>query len=366
MLELNGLIEAAPQLAFDRLDSIDYARLSPHNRHYFDFLSIKANDKTYHLHTSDSLILDVINYMSKKGSKAQYAEALYYGGRVYKDLGDHPNAIHYFQRALDELPDNTDLNLKANILSQTGRLFNELRLNDEATYYLEQVIEIDKQLKDTVNLVYDLQLLGHINLNISNLSTAEKLFKEALDCSSELPVGYSSKSRMYLAETKRRLGNIDSALFYIKNIISDIPQESQNTALAMTAKVYHDAGRYDSSYFYAKKLVNSNNRINKKTGYEIILSPQIIAYNTPDEINQYINEYRHTIEHIFDDNKNRLAIGQITQHNYESQQRLRIKAERSEALFKYISLGASFIIVALISFVLFLLHQRKKSKHLLF
>ncbi|MDE7369913.1 MAG: hypothetical protein K2N08_09150 [Muribaculaceae bacterium] len=134
----------------------------------------------------------------------------------------------------------------------------------------------------------------------------------------------------------------------------------------MTAKFYHDAWRYDSAYFYAKKLVNSNNRINKKTGYEIILSPQIIAYNTPDEINQYIDEYRHTIEHIFDDNKNRLAIGQITQHNYESQQRLRIKAERSETLFKYISLGASFIIVALISFVLFLLHQRKKSKHLLF
>lgn len=366
LLKLNEQLNTDPELALDRIDSIDYTRLSPHDRHYFDFLTIKANDKTYHLHTSDSLILDVINYMSKKGSKAQYAEVLYYGGRVYKDLGDHPNAIHYFQRALDELPDNTDLNLKANILSQTGRLFNELRLNDEATYYLEQVIEIDKQLNDTMNLVYDLQLLGHINLNISNLSTAEKLFKEALDCSSELPVGYSSKSRMYLAETKRRLGNIDSALFYIKNIISDIPQGSQNTALAMTAKVYHDAGRYDSAYFYAKKLVNSNNRINKKTGYEIILSPQIIAYNTPDEINQYIDEYRHTIEHIFDDNKNRLAIGQITQHNYESQQRLRIKAERSEALFKYISLGASFIIVALISFVLFLLHQRKKSKHLLF
>ena len=228
LLKLNEQLNTDLELALDRIDSIDYTRLSPHDRHYFDFLTIKANDKTYHLHTSDSLILDVINYMSKKGSKAQYAEVLYYGGRVYKDLGDHPNAIHYFQRALDEIPDNTDLNLKANILSQTGRLFNELKLNDEATYYLEQVIEIDKQLKDTVNLVYDLQLLGHINLNISNLSTAEKLFKEALDCSSELPVGYSSKSRMYIAETKRRLGNIDSALFYIENIISDLPQGSQN------------------------------------------------------------------------------------------------------------------------------------------
>ena len=362
LLEVNELINTDPKIALERLDSIDYAHLSPHDRHFFDFLNIKANDKAYHLHTSDSLILDVINYMAKKGSKAQYAEALYYGGRVYKDLGDFPNAVYYFQSSLDKLPNDADLNLKANILSQTGRLFNELRLTDEATFYLEQVIEIDKQLNDTINLVYDLQLLGHINLTISNLSTAERIFKEALEYGHKLPQRYSAKTRMYIAETKRRLGSMDSALFYIKNIINDIPQESLNTALAMTAKVYYDAGKNDSAYFYAQKLINSNSGLNKKTGYEIILSPKIISYSTPAEISNYIEDYRRTIELLFDDNKNQLAIEQITRHNYESQQQLRIKAERSETRFRYISFGAALVIVALTIFILFLLNQRKKNK----
>ena len=359
LLEVNELINTAPKIALERLDSIDYAHLSPHDRHFFDFLNIKANDKAYHLHTSDSLILDVINYMAKKGSKAQYAEALYYGGRVYKDLGDFPNAVYYFQSSLDKLPNDADLNLKANILSQTGRLFNELRLTDEATFYLEQVIEIDKQLNDTINLVYDLQLLGHINLTISNLSTAERIFKEALEYGHKLPQRYSAKTRMYIAETKRRLGSMDSALFYIKNIINDIPQESLNTALAMTAKVYYDAGKNDSAYFYAQKLINSNSGLNKKTGYEIILSPKIISYSTPAEISNYIEDYRRTIELLFDDNKNQLAIEQITRHNYESQQQLRIK---DEPRFRYISFGAALVIVALTIFILFLLNQRKKNK----
>lgn len=362
LLEVNELINTDPKIALERLDSIDYAHLSPHDRHFFDFLNIKANDKAYHLHTSDSLILDIIDYMAKKGSKAQYAEALYYGGRVYKDLGDFPNAVYYFQSSLDKLPNDADLNLKANILSQTGRLFNELRLTDEATFYLEQVIEIDKQLNDTINLVYDLQLLGHINLTISNISTAERIFKEALEYGHKLPQRYSAKTRMYIAETKRRLGSVDSALFYIKNIINDIPQESLNTALAMTAKVYYDAGENDSAYFYAQKLINSNSGLNKKTGYEIILSPKIISYSTPAEVSNYIEDYRRTIELIFDDNKNQLAIEQITRHNYESQQQLRIKAERSETRFRYISFGAALVIVALTIFILFLLNQRKKNK----
>ena len=362
LLEINELINTDPEIALKQLDSIDYAHLSSPDRHFFDFINIKANDKAYHLHTSDSLILDVIDYMAKKGSKAQYAEALYYGGRVYKDLGDFPNAVYYFQSSLDKLPNDADLNLKANILSQTGRLFNELRLTDEATFYFEQVIEIDKQLNDTINLVYDLQLLGHINLTISNLSTAERIFKEALEYGHKLPQRYSAKTRMYIAETKRRLGSVDSALFYIKNIINDIPQESLNTALAMTAKVYYDAGENDSAYFYAQKLINSNSGLNKKTGYEIILSPKIISYSTPAEVSNYIEDYRRTIELIFDDNKNQLAIEQITRHNYESQQQLRIKAERSETRFRYISFGAALVIVALTIFILFLLNQRKKNK----
>lgn len=79
------------------LDSIKYDGLSDHDRHFFDFLSIKANDKAYVRHESDSLILDVIDYYSSHNKDNIYPEALYYGGRVFSDLGDLPTALRYFR-----------------------------------------------------------------------------------------------------------------------------------------------------------------------------------------------------------------------------------------------------------------------------
>ena len=42
--EVAGLVADSPQVAMLRLDSIDPGKLSDHDRHYHDFLSIKARD----------------------------------------------------------------------------------------------------------------------------------------------------------------------------------------------------------------------------------------------------------------------------------------------------------------------------------
>lgn len=49
-------------------------------------------------HTSDSLILDVIDYYSSNDDRNLYPEVLYYGGRVYSDLGDYPTSLSYFRK----------------------------------------------------------------------------------------------------------------------------------------------------------------------------------------------------------------------------------------------------------------------------
>lgn len=84
---ISKFLASNPQRALESLDSIDYCALSASDRHFYDFLTIKAKDKSYIEHTDDSLILDVIKYYSTTDIKDVYAEALYYGGRVYSDLG---------------------------------------------------------------------------------------------------------------------------------------------------------------------------------------------------------------------------------------------------------------------------------------
>ncbi|WP_305036649.1 tetratricopeptide repeat protein, partial [Paramuribaculum intestinale] len=119
-------VDTGPQAAIDSLAAIDPATLGDYDRHYYNFLTVKARDKAYIVHTSDSLILDVINHF---GRSPKMAEALYYAGRVYSDLGDYPTALRYFHDALDRISDDPEDNniLRASIASQTARLMLNLR-----------------------------------------------------------------------------------------------------------------------------------------------------------------------------------------------------------------------------------------------
>ena len=117
--------EALPLLG--SLEKIPDTDLSEGERHYRDFLTIKASDKGYVKHTSDSLYLTVKDYFSSHHSREMLPEVLYYGGRVYSDMGNYPIALQYFQEALDGMEGRQEnLYLKRCVLSQTGRLLSKL------------------------------------------------------------------------------------------------------------------------------------------------------------------------------------------------------------------------------------------------
>ena len=137
---IEATIDEHPDSAMALLDSVDATILADADRHYFDFLTIKARDKAYVRHTSDSLILDVIDYYSSYNREQMLPWALYYGGRVHSDLGDYPTAIRYFQDALDLLPPDTkERNLRASTLSQIGQLLCDLCLYEQAIPYIQKL-----------------------------------------------------------------------------------------------------------------------------------------------------------------------------------------------------------------------------------
>ena len=72
-------------------------------RMYHRLLQIKARDKAYVRHTSDSAILSVLHYYINGGDRRLLPEAYYYAGRVYSDLGDAPQALDYFEKALESM-----------------------------------------------------------------------------------------------------------------------------------------------------------------------------------------------------------------------------------------------------------------------
>lgn len=167
--------------AFDSLQTVSKDELSKADKMYYDFLSVKLADKAIINHTSDSIILPVINYYSNHGPQERYAETLYYGGRVYQDMGDFPSALKYYGEALRHVDGSKEsLKLKGNIVSQMAGLFNSMRLFNEARRYIDMSIEIDRELKDTINIMYDLEVLGANYIKVKNYDEAEKTFRRAI------------------------------------------------------------------------------------------------------------------------------------------------------------------------------------------
>ncbi|MDE7441206.1 MAG: tetratricopeptide repeat protein, partial [Muribaculaceae bacterium] len=91
----------------------------------------------YITHTSDSLYLTVKDYFSDHHRKEMLPEVLYYGGRVYSDMGVYPVALQYFRDALALMGrSRADMNLRQRALSQTGRLLSALDLHGDALPYV--------------------------------------------------------------------------------------------------------------------------------------------------------------------------------------------------------------------------------------
>lgn len=329
LVHINEIIPESPEEALSHLDSINYKDLSEANQYFYDLVKIKAEDKAYIKHTSDSIILRVISYYATHDKDKLYTEALYYGGRIYRDMGDSPNALKYFHLALDNLTEReADNNLKARILSQTGRLLTGISLYDEAIPYIEESIKICELNKDTVNIVYELQLLGGTYLRAKKYRLAEHYFNNAIEMSSNLPVSFNAKAKMYLADVKYQTGQLDSALVLIRNTPDLVKPIARNSALAAASEIYLENELLDSAYIYAHELLNSSDSTNKRTAYQVMTSPKLKKLIPLDTLYQYISEYRELLENYHDDNKIQLAINQQNFYNY---QQYVIKQKEAEA-----------------------------------
>jgi hypothetical protein len=360
-----------PERALQSLDSINPDDLSESDRHFHDFLTIKARDKAFITHESDSLILDVIDYYSAYQSDPIYPEALYYGGRVYSDLGDYPTALQYFQQALDnpkQAPDTTDL--KSRLNSQMGVLLQKLRLYDKAIPYFSQMLSQKIEEQDSSGIVYAQQGLGIVYYNLGTMSQvdsirnhyleyADSILTRSLGYAAMLPDIFSADSKVFLAGVKQAKGDIASALTLIRNTPALVDPLQRNVALAYAADIYHNAGVMDTAFTYAHELILNEDALNKKTGYRIMLSSEFRKHLHPDTLDQYYTDYKDILESYFDDNANEQALLQESQYNYKLHEREKLKEHAANERLRWIIAGIVILALIASSIMLFIRNRDK-------
>lgn len=353
------------------LDSINSNALSEHDRHFYDFLTIKAKDKAFIPHESDSIILDVMKYYESNSDVQVYNEVLYYVGRVYSDIGDYPTALQYYQNALDNIEltsDNSDL--RSRICSQTVALLSKLRLYNEAIPYNYEMLEQATKAHDSVSIVHAQRSFGSTYYDLGTmeesdsartryLNLADSMLTEALYTTTNFPRDFLAETRVLLAGVKEAKGDLTSALTIVWHTPDLVSRHSRNFALAFAADIYREAGIMDTAFMYAHELVISEDLSNKKTGYRIILSPEFRQMLHPDTLNRYYSEYKNILEDYFDDNRNELSLMQEAQYNYSIHEREKEKTVKDNERLTW-----AIVCIAILSLILviILLYVKYRDK----
>ena len=359
---VKGIVDESPELVRRKLDSINPRSLSVKDRHLHDLLKIKANDKCMVLHTSDSVILRLVEYYSSHRNEANYPEVLYYAGRVYCDMGDYPQSIDYFHKALDmleETPEN--IHLRGMIISQYAWILQELRLYRQAIPYFREAIKLDSIEGNAYYTTIDYQFLGGTYLDIKEFDSAQFYFNRALISSENLSESKRSELKAHLAHALLENGNLSAALNQIRGVPEKCDSAFKSYPTAIAARIYYRSGYFDTAYMYARQLISDPADNNLKTGYSLMFSPGIMEKLPYDSLSAYALRYRNVMENFIDRHAKDQSLIQVSNFNYQQHVRAKEKAEHSRKLLWYVVM-CLITALSVLSAVLIYMRYRYKNK----
>jgi tetratricopeptide (TPR) repeat protein len=232
---------------------------------YYRLLCIKAKDKAYITHTSDSAILPVVEYYEREGDKKHLPEAYYYAGRVYRDLEDAPQATEYFYKAGEAIEKWMDYDLAGRIHTQIGTLYLYQDIYDKALPEFHLSYHYNTINKDSNSIVYNLRDIGRAYTTLEKPDSAILYYKKAIELAERIK--NKRLEQMVWSELcgyYTTIGLMDEAA---QGFIH-LKYKEKEPYMATLADYYLHIHNLDSAYYYYYLLSKSNNYIQKQASYK--------------------------------------------------------------------------------------------------
>ena len=269
-MEADSLCEVKPDSAVKvlRFMAKDTAVMDDDNLYYYYLLTLKAADKSFVTHTSDTLARRIVAHYEEGGDERLLPEVYYYAGRVYRDIGDAPQALDYLQKALDLMEnDTTNIKLKSVIYSQMGYTAFLCNLYERALYFHSKNYELGKHQKDTVSMVYGLMDIGNCYEMMHKLDSAKIAYNKAWHIA--LQAGDNELETTIITQIAAFCHTNNDIQEGLKNIqIGNI--YAKQTAYKWFSDYYNRKHIPDSTVKYANLFKNITDSIFKITSIEAV------------------------------------------------------------------------------------------------
>lgn len=364
LLTVDSLASAAPDSAVALLKQpeVKSALTSQDAAMYYLLLTVKAADKAYLLHTTDSVILRVVDYYERKQDKQHLPEAYYYAGRVYRDLGDAPQALDYFERAIQALPEGEASILKGKIYSQTGTLFLYQDMYEEALKMFKLSYDCNIKVNNIYSQIFNLRDMAYAHRESDRIDSAIYYYQKA----SDMAEMNEQTNNMYMVQTQLaslylQLGEYSLAQKAFEYGKLHKHKANKSCLYSIAANLYDHTGKPDSAIYCYQQLLDCGTVYAKQVAY-LHLAQTATQNRDTEKALEYIGQYN-----LYTDSIQRITNRETIRkmhalYNYKLREneniRLKAENERKQAIMYY-TVGIGGLLLAL-SFGGMQYYRRKK------
>ena len=147
-------------------------------------------------------------------------------------------------------------------------------------------------------------------------------------------------------------------------LIRGLPEIShaldKNLTLTYAARIYLEAGILDTAYMYAHELAHTRCS-NQKTGYQLLLSPELSSMLPPDSLRKYVRGFRTCMEEYLNENESTETLIQNSYYNYNKHLRDKETLERSNERIRHILIITLLLTSLLCVIILYMKYRNARQ-----
>ena len=364
LIVADSLTATNPQRAVAMLDSMApmMAGAPKHEQMFHRLLQIKAADKSYIKHSSDSTILSLVEYYETKGDKTLLPEAYYYAGKIYRDLNDAPRALEYYQKAAEITPEE-NLKLKGRIYFQSGRLLLNQALYSQAIDIYKKTLYYDTRRNDSIDIIDTSRDLAYTYNKDGQKDSCLHYYNEAYRLAKEtnnirLKMSVLAQMASFYIENKDYV----KAKECLQPELNANFEKNRSPIHTMALKIYMNTQQYDSAHFYAKELLKVGTIYARQTASRCLTELALRENNNEDAIKylRLFNEYTDSVKTITaTESVNKM--NSLYNYNLREKENLILKADNANKKLT-LAITISLIFTLFVILITYIYRNKQKQK----
>lgn len=319
ILQMDSLCNVNPEKALCVIDSLDGMGVfeTEYAQKRMKMMRIKALDKMYKPHTDVNAMMDLTTYFERSGDNHDLLEAYYYMAGTYRDAHDVPNALTWYQKAVEYGERDiasVDSILLRNIYSQYAILLHRLKYEEEALtagkreYSLSSDSLTDPQTPMDLATRYEMLYIR---------DSAYHYYQKAFDIIRE-----RHQEARYIGIIAAQMSQYAMAGVWDKadecmSIIKAHPERQKYHNVAWSMGIYYEyQGKADSAVIYFRKALDDSMELGRKANAARNLLTLFNHLGERDSLAKYAMVYATLQDSVYEEQKREAAADVLNEFRY--------------------------------------------------